>query len=99
MACEQVLRTLSCQAFEFDLCGQERFSGVDWQLTDILRDDVAVVRQDGSLMRAAIGCAVGSEDDRLIEVMAADGTTGRLRTGMRIAGETGEVTVEASTIR
>jgi hypothetical protein len=53
----------------------------------------AVVRQDGSLMRASTGCAVGSDDDRLIEVVAADGTRGRLRAGTRVAGETGEVTV------
>jgi hypothetical protein len=46
-------------------------------------------------MRAATGCAVGSEADRLIEVVAADGSTGRLRAGTRVAGETGEVTVSA----
>jgi hypothetical protein len=47
------------------------------------------------LLRADTGCAVGSEADRLIEVVAADGTTGRLRAGTRVAGETGEVTVSA----
>ena len=57
------------------------------------RQCCAVVRQDGSLMRASTGCAVGSDGDRLIEVVAADGTRGRLRAGTRIAGATGEVTV------
>ena len=77
------------------LCGAGRFAGRHVPLIDILRDDGAVVRQDGSLMRAATGCAVGSDADRLIEVVGADGTTGRLRAGTRVAGETGEVTVSA----
>ena len=62
-------------------------------LIDILRDGGAVERQDGSLMRAATGCAVGSDADRLIEVVAADGTKGWVRAGTRVAGKTGEVTV------
>jgi hypothetical protein len=45
------------------------------------------------LLRYGTGCAVGSDADRLIEVVAADGTTGRLRAGTRVAGETGEVNV------
>ena len=77
------------------LCSAGRFHGRHVPLLDILRDDGAVVRQDGSLMRAATGCAVGSEADRLIEVVAADGSTGRLRAGTRVAGETGEMTVSA----
>jgi hypothetical protein len=75
------------------LCGAGRFQGRHVPLLDILRDDGAVVRQDGSLLRASTGCAVGSDGDRLIEVVVADGTRGRLRAGMRVAGETGEVTV------
>ena len=77
------------------LCGAGRFAGRHLPLIDILRDDGAVVRLDGSLMRASTGCAVGSDGDRLIEVVAADGTRGRLRAGTRVAGETGEVTVSA----
>jgi hypothetical protein len=77
------------------LCGAGRFQGRHVPLLDILRDDGAVVRQDGSLMRASTGCAVGSDADRLIEVVAADGTTGRLRAGTRVSGETDEVTVSA----
>jgi hypothetical protein len=77
------------------LCGAGRFQGRHVPLIDILRDDGAVVRHDGSLMRAATGFAVGSEADRLIEVVVADGTTGRLRAGTRVAGEAGEVTVSA----
>lgn len=61
------------------LCGAGRFRGRHVPLIDILRDDGAVVRQDGSLMRASTGgCVVGSDGDRLIGVVAADGT--RLRT-------------------
>jgi hypothetical protein len=75
------------------LCGAGRFKGRHVPLLDILRDDGAVVRQDGSLMRASTGCAVGSDGDRRIEVVAADGTRGRLRAGTRVAEETGEVTV------
>jgi hypothetical protein len=77
------------------LCGAGRFKGRHVPLLDILRDDGAVVRQDGSLMRASTGCAVGSDADRLIEVVAADVSTVRLRVGTRVAGETGEVTVSA----
>ncbi len=43
------------------LCGAGRFQGRHVPLIDILRDDGAVVRQDGSLMRASTGCAVGSD--------------------------------------
>jgi hypothetical protein len=39
----------------------------------------AVVRQDVSMMRASTGCAVGSDGDRLIEVLAADGSRHHLR--------------------
>jgi len=77
------------------LCGAGRFQGRHVPLIDILRDDGAVVRQDGSLMRASTGCVVGSDGDRLIEVVAADGTRGHLRAGMRLPEETGEVTVSA----
>ena len=45
------------------------------------------------LLRYGTGCAVGFDADLLIEVVAADGTRGRLRAGMRVAGATGEVTV------
>jgi hypothetical protein len=78
------------------LCGAGRFAGRHVPLIDILRDDGAVVRQDGSLMRAATGFAVGSEDDRLIAVVAADGTTGWVRAVTRLPEGAGEVT--ASTL-
>ena len=71
------------------LCGAGRFQGRHVPLIDILRDDGAVVRQDGSLMRAGTGCAVGSDDDRLIEVVAADGTRGWVRSAIRLPGEAG----------
>ena len=45
-----------------------------------------VVRQDGSLMRASTGCAVGSDGDRRIEVVAADGAAGWVRAATRLPG-------------
>ena len=45
------------------LCGAGRFAGRHVPLIDILRDDGAVVRHDGSLMRASTGEPVGSDDD------------------------------------
>ncbi len=74
------------------LCGAGRFQGRHVPLLDILRDDGAVVRQDGSLMRASTGCAVGSDGDRRIEVMAADGATGWVRAGTRPPEGAGAVT-------
>jgi len=71
------------------LCGAGRFTGRHVPLIDILRDDGAVVRQDGSLMRASTGCAVGSDGDRVIEVVAADGTRGWVRSAIRLPGEAG----------
>ena len=76
-----------------DIGSTEVFGGQLRLRALLTRQCGAVVRQDGSLMRAATGCAVGSDADRLIEVVAADGTTGRLRAGTRVAGATGEVTV------
>jgi len=77
------------------LCGAGRFQGRHVPLLDILRDDGAVVRQDGSLMRAATGCAVGSDGDRRIEVVAADGATGWVRAATRLPG--GATVAEAIT--
>ena len=45
------------------LSGAGRFAGRHVPLIDILRDDGAVVRHDGSLMRASTGEPVGSDDD------------------------------------
>jgi hypothetical protein len=47
------------------LCGAGRFQGRHVPLIDILRDDGAVVRQDGSLMRASTGCVVGSGSETI----------------------------------
>jgi hypothetical protein len=55
------------------LCGAGRFKGRHVPLLDILRNDGAVVRQDGSLMRASIGCTVGSEADALVKSSALRG--------------------------
>jgi hypothetical protein len=53
------------------------------------------VRQDGSLMRASTGCAVGSDGDRRIEVIAADGSMGWVRAATRLPG--GATVAEAIT--
>ena len=76
MACKQVLRTLSCQVFEFDLCGQERFSGVDWPLTDILRDDGKLVRKDCTPLSVGTVCGAGFDGGELIDVVPEPGTAG-----------------------
>ncbi len=69
------------------LSGEGRFKGRHVPLLDILHDDGALVRKDGILMRASTGCAVGSDGDRRIEVMAADGITGWVRAGTRLPGD------------
>jgi len=47
------------------LCGAGRFAGRHVPLIDILRDDGAVVRQDGCLMRASTGCVAGSGSETI----------------------------------
>lgn len=47
------------------LCGAGRFQGRHVPLIEILRDDGAVVRQDGSLMRASTGCVAGSGSETI----------------------------------
>jgi hypothetical protein len=65
------------------LCGAGRFQGRHVPLLDILRDDGAVVRQDGSLMRASTGCAVSSAADALVWGSAPGGADG-LDAGMMV---------------
>lgn len=75
------------------LCGDGSFAGRHVPVIDIPRSDGALVMQDGSLVRAATGCPVGSEGDRwvtavvgharkggLVEVVEA----GRIRLGTRV---------------
>ena len=79
------------------LCGKvegekNRFAGRHIPILDILRLDGVLVRQDGSLVRAATGCDVGSEGDRMIWAVpgpandqgGVDATgVGRIRLGTR----------------
>ena len=74
------------------LSGAGRFAGRHVPLIDILRDDGAVVRHDGSLMRTSTGEPVGFDGGRLNEVVAADRTKVRQRAGTRVPGKTGAVT-------
>jgi len=50
-------------------------------LIDILLDDGAAIRADGTLVRAATGCALGSEGDRLIPYRWQESPEGPLQEG------------------
>lgn len=80
------------------LCGEGKFAGQHVPIIDILRTDGAIVRKDGTLVRAATGCALGSEGDKFISVITgiqlSDGRfkvkeTGRLRLGTRVLSDAG----------
>lgn len=81
------------------LCGDGPLAGRHVPVIDVLRSDGALVMQDGSLVRAATGCPVGSEGDRwvtavvgharkggLVEVVEA----GRIRLGTRVITAEGQ---------
>lgn len=52
------------------LCGDGPFKDQHVPMIDILRSDGALVKKDGTLVRAATGCPVGSMGDRLIWAIA-----------------------------
>lgn len=56
------------------LCGDGKFAGQHVPLIDILRSDGAIIREDGTKVRATTGCDVGSPEDALI--WAITGTRG-----------------------
>lgn len=56
------------------LCGDGNFAGKYVPILDILRSDGALVRQDGSLVRASTGVAVGDVNDRHIWAVTGDKT-------------------------
>jgi len=61
-------------------CAGGKYAGRFAPLIDILRDDGVVQHEDGTLIRAATGCAVGSEDDReLWAITAYEDADGRER--------------------
>ncbi|GHB50683.1 hypothetical protein GCM10007094_44740 [Pseudovibrio japonicus] len=47
-------------------CGEGPFAGQHVPMIDILRSDGALMKSDGTLVRASTGCVVGSEGDALI---------------------------------
>lgn len=87
------------------LCGRVEgedhpFAGRHVPILDILRTDGALVAKDGSLVRAATACPVGSDGDRMVEAftgdVADDGTMivrerGLIRLGTRHVGPDGQV--------
>lgn len=75
------------------LCGDGKFKGQHVPIMDILRTDGAIVRADGTLIRAATGCEVGSPGDQLVYVVLGDKQPngmiktreqGQLRAGTRV---------------
>ena len=54
------------------LCGDGLFKGRHVPIIDILRSDGALVREDGSLIRAATGCPLGSFGDRMVTAIVGD---------------------------
>ncbi len=75
------------------LCGDGEFSGKHVPIIDILRSDGALVREDGTKVRACTGCEIGSPGDDFIFAITGqtqtDGTikvvtSGRIRLGTRI---------------
>jgi hypothetical protein len=74
------------------LCGDGRFAGRHVPVLDILRSDGALVQEDGSMIRAATGCRLGSPGDRMITAIVGDRMpdglvqvtgTGQIRAGTR----------------
>lgn len=81
------------------LCGRGSREGQHIPLMDIIRDDGVVVRMDGTEVRAATNCEIGSEGDRMVWAVAGcfhdDGNfqvkdVGQLRYGTRMKMKTGE---------
>lgn len=85
------------------LCGDGPHEGRFRPLLDIIRDDGAVVMADGSRMRAATGCPVGSRGDAFVDLellrLGYEHATGReirqvlarglVRAGATLTDETG----------
>lgn len=75
------------------LCGDGPYADQHVPIIDILRTDGALVREDGSKVRAATGCDLRSTDDQFVWAITGDarpdGTTklrakGRIRLGTRV---------------
>jgi Protein of unknown function (DUF2778) len=81
------------------LCGDGRFNGQHVPILDILRSDGALVQEDGTKIRAATGCPLGTMGDRMITAIIdeqqPDGLVriaevGRIRAGTRFIKADGE---------
>lgn len=81
------------------LCGDGRFNGCHVPIIDILRSDGALVRKDGSKIRASTGCQLGSAGDRMVCAVAGqkhpDGSVqvrdvGHVRLGTRFIVDHGK---------
>ncbi len=64
------------------------FAGQHIPIMDILRLDGALVRGDGTLIRAATGCEVGSEGDRMIWAI-----TGERKDGAMAVAQKGQISL------
>ncbi|MEM7058583.1 MAG: hypothetical protein AAF557_13390 [Pseudomonadota bacterium] len=80
------------------LCGDGPYTDKHVPIIDILRTDGAMVREDGTKVRAATGCDLNSEDDQFVWAItgdqAPDGTIkvrdkGRIRLGTRVISSDG----------
>ncbi|MCG7522234.1 hypothetical protein [Ruegeria sp. Ofav3-42] len=80
-------------------CADGKFKGQHVPLLDILRTDGTIMNSDGTQIRAATGCDVGSIHDRLVHVVVGDKKPngqiaireqGQIRLGTRIYLENGE---------
>lgn len=81
------------------LCGDGRFAGQHVPILDILRSDGALVREDGTKIRAGTGCPLGTMGDRMIAAISGildpDGSVqitgaGQIRAGTRFIKADGE---------
>ncbi|NKB22649.1 MAG: hypothetical protein GKS01_19345 [Alphaproteobacteria bacterium] len=68
------------------LCGDGPYEGQHRMLIDIIRDDGAMVRADGTLIRASTNCEVGSDGDRLINILWRTDKDSTVRQGWVRAG-------------
>ncbi|NKB19907.1 MAG: hypothetical protein GKS01_05105 [Alphaproteobacteria bacterium] len=68
------------------LRGDGDAEGQHQMLMDIIRDDGVVVRDDGTLIRASTNCEVGSDGDRLINVLWRTDNDSTVRQGQVRAG-------------
>ena len=80
-------------------CADGKFKGQHVPLLDILRTDGTIMKSDGTQIRAATGCEVGSIHDRLVHAVVGDKQPngqiaireqGQVRLGTRVILENGE---------